>query len=99
MRKLVALLVIGSGVLLAADLCASAPVKVTITGCVTGGVLISERTDFGTHTSEGKSRINTLAPCQEVVIKGDELKICIRHAQSPDGRPTDFSTKPDSKKK
>ncbi|HTZ39988.1 MAG TPA: hypothetical protein VMB77_07525 [Syntrophales bacterium] len=62
MRRLIALLVIGSGALLAADLCASAPVKVNITGCVTGGVLISERTDFGTHTSEGKSRINTLAP-------------------------------------
>jgi hypothetical protein len=62
MRRLVALFVFGSGFLFAGDLGASAPVKVTITGCVTGGVLMSEKTDFGTHASEGKYRINTLDP-------------------------------------
>jgi uncharacterized protein (TIGR03067 family) len=29
-------------------------------------------------------------------INGDELKLCFRQAQSSLGRPTDFSTKPDS---
>ena len=62
MRKLAVLFVIGSGLLFSGDLGASAPVKVTITGCVTGGVLMSEKTDFGTHVSDGKYRIRTLAP-------------------------------------
>jgi len=62
MRRLLALLVIGSGFLLPGDLSASAPVKVAITGCVTGGVLVSEKTDFGTHVSQGKYRIKALAP-------------------------------------
>jgi len=30
-------------------------------------------------------------------INGDELKVCLRHASSSDGRPADFSTKPRSK--
>lgn len=30
-------------------------------------------------------------------VKGDELKICLRHASSFEGRPTEFATKPDSK--
>ena len=29
-------------------------------------------------------------------IKGDELKLCLRHGNSSDGRPTEFSTKPES---
>ena len=29
-------------------------------------------------------------------VKGAELKVCLRHASSPDGRPTTFATKPDS---
>jgi uncharacterized protein (TIGR03067 family) len=29
-------------------------------------------------------------------VKGDELKLCLRHGSSSDGRPTEFSTKPDS---
>lgn len=29
-------------------------------------------------------------------IKGDELKVCLRHANSPGGRPTEFTTKPQS---
>jgi len=62
MRKLAVLFVIGSGLLFSGDLGASAPVKVTITGCVTGGVLMSEKTDFGTHVSDGKYRIRPLAP-------------------------------------
>ncbi len=62
MRWLVAMLVIGSWFLLAGDLNASAPAKVTITGCVTGGVLVTEKTDFGTHASEGKYRIKALGP-------------------------------------
>ena len=62
MRRLLALIVIGSGFLLPGDLSASAPVKVAITGCVTGGVLVSEKTDFGTHISQGKYRIKALAP-------------------------------------
>jgi hypothetical protein len=62
MRRLAALFVIGLGFLFVADLGASAPVKATITGCVTGGVLISEKTDFGTHATEGKYRIRSLAP-------------------------------------
>ncbi len=61
MRKLVVWVVIGSWFLFAGDLGASEPVKATITGCVTGGVLMSEKTDFGSHTSEGRYRINTLA--------------------------------------
>jgi uncharacterized protein (TIGR03067 family) len=30
-------------------------------------------------------------------INGDELRVCLRHASSSDGRPADFSTKPQSK--
>lgn len=30
-------------------------------------------------------------------VKKDELKICLRHARSADGRPTEFATKPNSK--
>ena len=30
-------------------------------------------------------------------IKGDELKVCLRHASSKDGRPTEFASMPDSK--
>lgn len=30
-------------------------------------------------------------------VNGDELKICLRHASSSDGRPTKFATKADSK--
>lgn len=30
-------------------------------------------------------------------VKGDEMKICMRHASSADGRPTEFATKADSK--
>lgn len=30
-------------------------------------------------------------------IKGDELKLCLRHNGSAEGRPTEFSTKPESK--
>jgi uncharacterized protein (TIGR03067 family) len=29
-------------------------------------------------------------------MKGDELKICLRHGKSSKGRPTEFATKPDS---
>ncbi len=29
-------------------------------------------------------------------VKGDELKICLRHARSNKGRPTEFATKEDS---
>ena len=30
------------------------------------------------------------------IVKGDELKLCLRHGRSSGGRPTEFSTKPDS---
>ena len=50
MGRLVALFVAGMGFLIAGSLGASAPVKVTITGCVTGGVLMSEKT-VGTPSS------------------------------------------------
>ena len=30
-------------------------------------------------------------------VKGDELKICLRHASSSDGRPTEFATKAGSR--
>jgi uncharacterized protein (TIGR03067 family) len=30
-------------------------------------------------------------------IKGDELKVCIRHAKSSEGRPTKFESKPNSR--
>ena len=30
-------------------------------------------------------------------VKGDELKVCLRHASSSNGRPTDFASKADSK--
>lgn len=30
-------------------------------------------------------------------VKGDQLRVCIRHASSTGGRPTDFSAKADSK--
>jgi uncharacterized protein (TIGR03067 family) len=29
-------------------------------------------------------------------VKGDELKLCLRHGNSSGGRPTEFSTKPES---
>ncbi|MBX7104388.1 MAG: TIGR03067 domain-containing protein [Gemmataceae bacterium] len=29
-------------------------------------------------------------------IKGDELKVCLRHSTSTEGRPKEFATKPDS---
>jgi len=62
MKGLALLFAVVSGLLLAGDLHASAPVKVTITGCVAGGVLVTEKTDFGTHASEGRYRIKPLAP-------------------------------------
>ena len=30
-------------------------------------------------------------------VKGDELKVCLRHSSSAEGRPTEFATKADSK--
>ena len=30
-------------------------------------------------------------------VNGDELKVCLRHASSKEGRPTEFASKPDSK--
>jgi uncharacterized protein (TIGR03067 family) len=30
-------------------------------------------------------------------VKGDELKVCLRHASSSEGRPTEFATKQDSR--
>ncbi|HNU84791.1 MAG: hypothetical protein QM256_09310 [Pseudomonadota bacterium] len=65
MGRLVALFVAGMGFLIAGSLGASAPVKVTITGCVTGGVLVTEKTDFGTHISEGEYRIRPFVPSGE----------------------------------
>ncbi|OPY08109.1 MAG: hypothetical protein A4E67_01058 [Syntrophaceae bacterium PtaB.Bin038] len=62
MKKLALLLAMGVGLLFAGDLGASAPVKVTIRGCVTGGVLVSERVDFGSHDSAGGHRIRTFGP-------------------------------------
>ncbi|NPV04729.1 MAG: hypothetical protein HPY67_08360 [Syntrophaceae bacterium] len=62
MRRWIALLAFVSWLLSTAPLGASAPVSVTIRGCVTGGVLVSERTDFGTHVGEGKHRIRALGP-------------------------------------
>lgn len=62
MRRFVAWFVFGSAFLFAVHLGASAPMKATITGCVTGGVLMSEKTDFGTHASEGTYRIRVLVP-------------------------------------
>ncbi|MBA4395106.1 MAG: hypothetical protein C0407_16265 [Desulfobacca sp.] len=38
---------------------ASRPVPVIITGCVKGGLLISEQTDFKTHVSKGEYTIKT----------------------------------------
>lgn len=69
MRRLVAFFAVALGFLSAGSLWASAPVKVTITGCVAGGVLVTEKTDFGTHASEGKYRIRPLAP------KGEPLDL------------------------
>lgn len=62
MRRMIVLLAVGSFLVLVGPLGASAPAKVTITGCVTGGVLVTEKTDFGTHASEGKYRIKALGP-------------------------------------
>ena len=39
---------------------ASKPVPVKITGCVKGGLLVSEQTDFGTHVSKGGYKIKTV---------------------------------------
>jgi tetratricopeptide (TPR) repeat protein len=69
MRRLVALFAVGLGFLYAGSLWASAPANVTITGCVTGGALVTEKTDFGTHASEGRYRIEALGP------KGDPLDL------------------------
>ncbi|HQL89413.1 MAG TPA: hypothetical protein PLQ15_02340 [Syntrophales bacterium] len=62
MRRLVAFFAVALGFLSAGSLWASAPVKVTVTGCVAGGVLVTEKTDFGTHASEGRYRIRAVAP-------------------------------------
>jgi len=67
MRRRIALLAFVSWLLSTAPLGASAPVRVTITGCVTGGVLMSEKTDFGTHVSEGKHRIKPRTPKGETL--------------------------------
>ncbi len=67
MRRLAVLLAVGSLLVWAGPLGASAPVKVTITGCVTGGVLMSEKTDFGTHVGEGKHRIKPRTPKGETL--------------------------------
>ncbi len=69
MRILIAVLAIVSAVFSAGVLSASEPVKVTLTGCVTGGALVTEKTDFGTHASEGRYRIKALGP------KGDPLDL------------------------
>lgn len=67
MRRLIVLLAVGSLLVSAGPLGASAPVQVTITGCVTGGVLVTEKTDFGTHAGEGRYRIRPLTPKGETL--------------------------------
>jgi|GEM_PF-2540006 len=62
MRRSIVLCALCALLLSAGPLGASVPAKVTVTGCVTGGVLLSEKTDFGTHASEGKYRIRAVAP-------------------------------------
>ncbi len=62
MRRLIAMLAVVSAVFSVEVLSASEPVKATITGCVTGGALVTEKTDFGTHASEGRYRIEALGP-------------------------------------
>ena len=75
MRRLVAFMAVVSWVFFAGNLGASAPVKVTITGCVTGGVLVTEKTDFGTHASGGKYRIKPLT------TKGDPLGLAAQEGK------------------
>jgi hypothetical protein len=75
MRRIALLLATCVGFLFPGSLWASAPVKVTITGCVTGGVLVSEKTDFGTHASGGKYRIKPLT------TKGDPLGLAAQEGK------------------
>ncbi len=75
MRRLVVFFAVGLGFLFAGSLWASAPAKVTITGCVTRGVLVTEKTDFGTHVSEGQYRIRPLAP------KGEPLDLAAQEGK------------------
>ena len=52
---------------------ASRPVHAVITGCVQGGVLVSEYTEFGTHVSPGGYRISLLTePGSPVDLTGVE---------------------------
>jgi hypothetical protein len=48
------------------------------------------------QTRDYAEALGNLAPDVLVDTKGDELKLCLRHGGSSDGRPTEFSTKPDS---
>jgi uncharacterized protein (TIGR03067 family) len=43
-------------------------------------------------TPDGKKKILAIYE-----IKNDEMKVCMRHAESKSGRPTEFATKADSK--
>lgn len=61
MKRLVALtLGLAMWVAMPTLLLASEPVHAVITGCVRGGVFMSESTDFGTHVSSGGYRISLL---------------------------------------
>lgn len=60
-------------------LLASEPVHAVITGCVQGGVFMSESTDFGTHASSGGYRISLLSapgsPVDLTALEGRRIMV------------------------
>lgn len=60
-------------------LLASEPVHAVITGCVQGGVFMSESTDFGTHVSSGGYRISLLSapgsPVDLTALEGRRIMV------------------------
>ena len=62
-----------------------------------------ETCTFQLDTKESPQHLDVTPPKQQkptpgiYELKGDVLKICLRHASSDAGRPTEFATTPDSK--
>lgn len=58
---------------------ASSPVHAVITGCVQGGIFMSESTDFGTHVSPGGYRISLLfapgSPVDLTALEGRRIMV------------------------
>lgn len=80
MKRLVALtLGLAMWVAMPTLLMASEPVHAVITGCVQGGIFMSESTDFGTHVSPGGHRISLLfapgSPVDLSALEGRRISV------------------------